>query len=119
MPSQYCSRAKTLGILHFFVQMSVRRNRAARSLVLCQQHHVDALVDELGLESAYLKKIPMLDRVYADAIHVIHHHVRERVNCGQVCVVQVSSAGNVAEVFTKLLPFEPFSRFRSALGVRP
>jgi hypothetical protein len=48
--------------------MSIRRYRSQRSLVLCQQRHVDALVADLDLASAHFKKIPMISKVYADAL---------------------------------------------------
>jgi hypothetical protein len=46
--------------------MSIRRDRASRTLVFCQQRHIDAVVDELGLGSAKPKRIPMMTQVYAD-----------------------------------------------------
>jgi Reverse transcriptase (RNA-dependent DNA polymerase) len=59
---------KDLGETTYFLQMSIRRDRSRRMLVFSQQRHVDALVSELGLGSANLKKLPMISKVYADAL---------------------------------------------------
>jgi hypothetical protein len=56
---------KDLGESTYFPQMSIRRKRSQRSLVLCQQRHVDALVADLDLASAHFKKVPMISKVYA------------------------------------------------------
>jgi hypothetical protein len=52
-------------------------------------------------------------------IDVIHHHVRERVRCGEVRFVQIASQDNIADVFTKPLAVEALSNFRLQLGIRP
>lgn len=50
-------------------------------------------------------------------IDVIYHHVRERVQCGQVAFTQVRSRDNVADIFTKPLGHELFQQFRLCLGI--
>jgi hypothetical protein len=59
---------KDLGETTYFLQISIRRNRAQRTLVFCQQRHIEALVTELALDTAHLKKIPMISKVYSDAL---------------------------------------------------
>jgi hypothetical protein len=59
---------KDLGESTYFLQMSIRRDRSRRMLHFSQQRHVDALVAELGLDSAHIKKVPMISKVYADEL---------------------------------------------------
>jgi hypothetical protein len=51
-------------------------------------------------------------------IDIIYHHVRERVRLNQLTCSHVSSADNVADVFTKSLRRHLFEKLRSASGVR-
>jgi hypothetical protein len=57
-----------LGESTFFPQMSIRRDRSRRMLQFSQQRHVDALVAELALDSANIKKLPMVSKAYSDAL---------------------------------------------------
>ena len=50
-------------------------------------------------------------------IDVRYHFVRERITKGNVRVDYVSTAENVADIFTKALPREPFFKFRALLVV--
>jgi hypothetical protein len=73
--------------------------------------------------------------VYCDSINVVYlstnsvqhhctkhveidlHFVRERVAIGGVCVLHILTTSQVADIFTKGLPFLVFSEFRSNLNI--
>jgi hypothetical protein len=50
-------------------------------------------------------------------IDVIYHHIRERVNTGQMNFISVSTDSNCADLFTKPLPRATFEKCRCQLGV--
>ena len=50
-------------------------------------------------------------------ISKVHHWARERVECGQLVYKHVPGSMNVADVFTKFLPRDPFLKYRSMMGL--
>ena len=46
-------------------------------------------------------------------IDVIYHFVREHIQCGSLRVDYVLTSENVADIFTKAIPQEPFTKFSS------
>jgi hypothetical protein len=80
---------------------------------------VHAVVDVKTDNMAALQLLQ--DPISADRtkhIDIIYHHVRERVRLNQLTFSHVSSADNVADIFTKPLGRPLFEKLRSALGVR-
>jgi hypothetical protein len=61
-------KGRDLGEAQFFLQMSVDRDRSRRLLVLCQQRHVDQIVQVSGLDTACPKSLPMITSIYNDPI---------------------------------------------------
>jgi hypothetical protein len=52
-------------------------------------------------------------------IDVRYHFIRERTANGEVAFKYVRSCNNVADIFTKALPYVTYARLRRRLGVRP
>ena len=52
-------------------------------------------------------------------IDIKHHFIREKVQQGEVSLMQVASGDNVADILTKPLAGAAFERLRKALSVRP
>lgn len=50
-------------------------------------------------------------------IEVHHHYIREKVLNGEVDLVPVNTEDQVADIFTKALPIQKFTKFRQQLGV--
>jgi hypothetical protein len=51
-------------------------------------------------------------------IDVQYHYSRERVELGEIIFEDVPTKDNVADAFTKSLPFPLFSIFREQMGIR-
>ena len=54
----------------------------------------------------------------AKHIEIRFHFARECVESGQVCGVAITSAENPADIMTKPLQDQKFSKFRSVFGVK-
>ena len=57
------------------------------------------------------------DHTRTKHIDVRHHHIRERVQAGEVTLVYVPTASQVADIFTKGLSLPLFSSHRRSLGI--
>ena len=91
--------------------------------------HQRMVFDELGLpvvQPTIIKEDNKACQLFADHpgnfqrtkhIDVRYHFVRERIQRGSVRVDYVPTSDNVADIFTKALPREPFFKFRSMLVV--
>ena len=91
--------------------------------------HQRMVFDELGLpvvQPTIIKEDNKACQLFADHpgnfqrtkhIDVRYHFVRERIQRGSVRVDYVPTSDNVADIFTKALPREPFIKFRSMLVV--
>ena len=87
------------------------------------------MFEELGLpvvEPTIIKEDNKACQLFADHpgnhqrtkhIDVRYHFVRERIHRGSVRVDYVPTSDNVADIFTKALPREPFIKFRGMLIV--
>ena len=57
---------KDTGESRYFLQQTITRNRADRTIYLKQQRHIDSLIDQYGLRDAWPVSIPMITGVYKD-----------------------------------------------------
>ena len=57
---------KDAGEIQYFLQMTVTRNRADRTIYLKQQRHIDSLIEQHKLQDAWPVSIPMITGVYKD-----------------------------------------------------
>ena len=57
---------KDTGESRYFLQMTITRNRAERTIYLRQQRHIEKLIDEHELQDAWPLSIPMITNVYKD-----------------------------------------------------
>lgn len=78
------------------------------------QESVDIFVDNNGV--VQLARNPVLHS-RTKHIDIIHFYVRERAENGDIQVSRVDTNENVADIFTKALPQEKFSKHRKALGL--
>ena len=57
---------KDTGDSKYFLQMTMTRNRAERSIYLKQQRHIEKLIDQHNLQDSWPVSIPMITNVYKD-----------------------------------------------------
>ena len=57
---------KDAGESQFFLQMTITRDRAARTIYLKQQRHIEKLIEQHRLQDAWPISIPMIVNVYKD-----------------------------------------------------
>lgn len=57
---------KDTGDSQYFLQMTMTRNRAARTIHLKQQRHIEKLIEQHQLKDAWPVSIPMIANVYKD-----------------------------------------------------
>ena len=57
---------KDTGDSKYFLQMTMQRNRAARTIHLKQQRHIEKLIDQHGLKDAWPIAIPMITNISKD-----------------------------------------------------
>ncbi|XP_071713628.1 uncharacterized mitochondrial protein AtMg00810-like [Rutidosis leptorrhynchoides] len=91
-----------------------------RNLLLELHHpvHKATLVYCDNVSAIYLSSNP-IQHQRTKHVELDIHFVREQVARGQVRVLHVSSGYQVADIFTKGLPFVLFNEFKATLNVRP
>ena len=55
----------------------------------------------------------------AKHIHVRHHYIRELVQMNTIKLKYVCSKDNIADIFTKPLELQPFTKLRNLLHITP
>lgn len=117
-----CAVIKPLSLIHQRKQSILVQEKLPKKFHFCiallfnlaLSQRVEVCTDNTGTVSLIHSPLSA-DR--AKYVHVIYHHVSERLQCGQLSFMQVQSKDNVADIFTKPLGYEVFYKFRMALGV--
>ena len=55
----------------YFLQMTMHRNRAERTIYLKQQRHIEKLIEQHDLHDSWPISIPMITNVYKDPVGVV------------------------------------------------
>ena len=82
--------------------------------VLCTEPYVYCKVFEDNSGALELARLPKL-RPRTKHINVCYHHFREHVQKGLIKIFPVGTDGQLADVFTKALPQNLFTRHRCCL----